>query len=231
VSLTPNTKLGPYEIVSLIGVGGMGEVYRARDTKLGRDVAIKVLPAAFSTDVDRLRRFEQEAQAAGTLNHPNVLVIYHVETHEGAPYIVSELLEGETLRERMSGKSLPQRKAIDYALQTAHGLAAAHEKGIVHRDLKPENLFVTKDGRVKILDFGLAKLTGAADGTQSQTEVPTRRIDTDPGVVMGTLGYMSPEQLRGRELIIVPTFFRSARSSTKCCQESVHSTVNQLPTQ
>ena len=196
--LTPNTKLGPYEITSLIGAGGMGEVYRARDTKLGRDVAIKVLPAAFSADVDRLRRFEQEAQAAGSLNHPNVLVIYHVDTHEGAPYIVSELLEGETLRERMNGKSLPQRKAIDYALQTAHGLAAAHEKGIVHRDLKPENLFVTKDGRVKILDFGLAKLTGAADGTQSQTEVPTRRIDTDPGVVMGTLGYMSPEQLRGR---------------------------------
>jgi Tol biopolymer transport system component len=176
----------------------MGEVYRARDTKLGRDVAIKVLPAAFSADVDRLRRFEQEAQAAGALNHPNVLVIYHIDTHDGAPYIVSELLEGETLRERMSGKSLPQRKAIDYALQTAHGLAAAHEKGIVHRDLKPDNLFVTKDGRVKILDFGLAKLTGAGDGTQSQTEVPTRRIDTDPGVVMGTLGYMSPEQLRGR---------------------------------
>ena len=198
MALTPGTQLGPYEIVSQIGAGGMGEVYRARDTKLGRDVAIKVLPAAFSADVERLRRFEQEAQAAGALNHPNVLVIYHIDTHDGAPYIVSELLEGETLRERMSGKSLPQRKAIDYALQTAHGLAAAHEKGIVHRDLKPENLFVTKDGRVKILDFGLAKLTGAGDGTQSQTEVPTRRIDTDPGVVMGTIGYMSPEQLRGR---------------------------------
>ncbi len=198
MTLTPGTQLGPYEIVSQIGAGGMGEVYRARDTKLGRDVAIKVLPAAFSADMERLRRFEQEAQAAGALNHPNVLVIYHIDTHDGAPYIVSELLEGETLRERMSGKSLPQRKAIDYALQTAHGLAAAHEKGIVHRDLKPENLFVTKDGRVKILDFGLAKLTGAGDGTQSQTQVPTRRIDTDPGVVMGTIGYMSPEQLRGR---------------------------------
>jgi len=198
LTLSPGTQLGPYEIVSQIGAGGMGEVYCARDTKLGRDVAIKVLPAAFSSDVERLRRFEQEAQAAGALNHPNVLVIYHIATHDGAPYIVSELLEGDTLRERMSGKSLPQRKAIDYALQTAHGLAAAHEKGIVHRDLKPENLFVTKDGRVKILDFGLAKLTGAGDGTQSQTEVPTRRNDTDPGVVMGTLGYMSPEQLRGR---------------------------------
>jgi eukaryotic-like serine/threonine-protein kinase len=198
MTLAAGTHLGPYEILSQIGAGGMGEVYRARDTKLGRDVAIKVLPAAFSADVERLRRFEQEAQAAGALNHPNILVIYHIDTHDGAPYIVSELLEGETLRERLSGKSLPQRKAIDYALQTAHGLGAAHEKGIVHRDLKPENLFVTKDGRVKILDFGLAKLTGAADGTQSQTEVPTRRIDTDPGVVMGTIGYMSPEQLRGR---------------------------------
>jgi Tol biopolymer transport system component len=197
-SIAADTIIGQYRIVAKIGEGGMGEVYRARDSKLGRDVAIKVLPAAFSADLERLRRFEQEAQAAGALNHPNVLVIYQIDTHDSAPYIVSELLEGETLRERMSGKSLPQRKAIDYALQTAHGLAAAHEKGIVHRDLKPENLFVTKDGRVKILDFGLAKLTGAADGTQSQTEVPTRRIDTDPGVVMGTIGYMSPEQLRGR---------------------------------
>jgi serine/threonine protein kinase len=202
--MSPNTTIGPYNIVSKIGEGGMGEVYRARDTKLGRDVAIKVLPAAFSEDSDRLRRFEQEAQAAGTLNHPNILVIFHIGTHEGSPYIVSELLEGETLRERMAGAALPQRKAIDYALQTAHGLAAAHEKGIIHRDLKPENLFVTKDGRVKILDFGLAKLIGVGDGTQSQTEVPTRRVDTDPGVVMGTIGYMAPEQLRGR-----PTDHRS----------------------
>ncbi len=176
----------------------MGEVYRALDPKINREVAIKILPAAFSADKDRLARFEQEAQAAGALNHPNILVIHHIDTHEGAPYIVSELLEGETLRERMAGAALPQRKAIDYALQTAHGLAAAHDKGIVHRDLKPENLFVTKDGRVKILDFGLAKLTGAGDGTESQTEVPTRRVNTDPGVVMGTLGYMSPEQLRGK---------------------------------
>ena len=176
----------------------MGEVYRARDTKLGRDVAIKVLPAAFSADAERLRRFEQEAQAAGALNHPNILVIFHIGTHEGAPYIVSEFLEGETLRERMAGAALPQRKAIDYALQTAHGLAAAHAKGIVHRDLKPDNLFVTNDGRVKILDFGLAKLTATSDGTQSQTEVPTRKVNTDPGTVMGTMGYMSPEQLRGK---------------------------------
>ncbi|MEO7658711.1 MAG: protein kinase, partial [Pyrinomonadaceae bacterium] len=171
--------------------------WRARDTTLGRDVAIKVLPATFASDPDRLRRFEQEAQAAGALNHPNILVIYHVGTHEGAPYIVSELLEGETLRERIDGVALPQRKAIDFALQTAHGLAAAHEKGIVHRDLKPENLFITKDGRLKILDFGLAKLT-ERDSGEAQTNIPTRKVDTEPGVIMGTLGYMSPEQVRGR---------------------------------
>ncbi|MEP6707319.1 MAG: protein kinase, partial [Pyrinomonadaceae bacterium] len=198
MTLSPSTKLGPYEITAPLGAGGMGEVYRARDTSLGRDVAIKVLPAAYSENADRLRRFEQEAQAAGALNHPNILVIHHVGTHDGAPYLVSELLEGETLRERLHGGALPQRKAIDYGLQVAHGLAAAHEKGIVHRDLKPENIFVTNDGRVKILDFGLAKLIGAGDADQSQTDIPTRRVDTDPGVVMGTVGYMSPEQLRGR---------------------------------
>src|ERR1051325_9764206 len=194
-TISANTTIGQYSVVSKIGEGGMGEVWRARDTKLGRDVAIKVLPAALSADAERLRRFEREAQAAGALNHPNILVIIHIGTHEGAPYIVSELLEGETLRERMAGAALPQRKALDYALQMARGLAAAHEKGIVHRDIKPENVFITDDGRVKILDFGLAKLTGAADA-QSQTEVPTRKVNTDPGTVMGTMGYMSPEQLK-----------------------------------
>ena len=202
MTLDAGTRLGRYEIRSKIGEGGMGEVYLARDEKISRDVAIKVLPAAFSADAERLRRFEQEAQAAGALNHPNILVVYDVGTttveNGDAPYVVSELLEGETLRERMAGTALPQRKAIDYALQIAHGLAAAHDKGILHRDLKPENLFLTKDGRVKILDFGLAKLT-RVDDSQSQTEVPTRRVDTDPGVVMGTVGYMSPEQLRGKQ--------------------------------
>src|SRR5205807_10400289 len=190
--LSANNELSHYRIVSKIGEGGMGEVWRARDTKLGRDVAIKVLPAAFSENSERLRRFEQEAQAAGALNHPNILVIHHIGIHEGAPYIVSELLEGETLRERMAGAALPQRKAIDYGLQIARGLAAAHEKGIVHRDIKPDNVFITDDGRVKILDFGLAKLTSASDGVPSQTEVPTRKVNTDPGTVMGTMGYMSP---------------------------------------
>ena len=156
--LGTGTKLGRYEIRSQLGAGGMGEVYLARDPKINRDVAIKVLPADFSSDSERLRRFEQEAQAVGALNHPNILSIYDVDTHDGSPYVVSELLEGETLREQLKGNALPVRKAIDYALQIASGLAAAHSRGIVHRDLKPENLFVTKDGRVKILDFGLAKL-------------------------------------------------------------------------
>jgi eukaryotic-like serine/threonine-protein kinase len=175
----------------------MGEVYRARDTELSRDVAVKVLPATFSADRDRLSRFKQEACAASALNHPNILVVHDIAAHDGSPYVVSELLEGETLRKRIAGTPLNQRRAIDYALQIANGLAAAHEKGIIHRDLKPDNAFITNDGRVKILDFGLAKLT-QADGNQPQTEIPTRRVDTDPGVVMGTVGYMSPEQLKGR---------------------------------
>src|SRR5437016_543780 len=159
MTIAAGTKLGRYEIRSKIGAGGMGEVYRARDEKLNRNVAIKVLPAALSQDGERLRRFEQEAQAAGALNHPNILAVYDVGTHDDAPYIVSELLEGEELREQLSDGSLPQRKALDYAQQIAQGLAAAHERGITHRDLKPENLFVTTDGRVKILDVGWAKLS------------------------------------------------------------------------
>ena len=159
MALTSGTKLGPYEIQSPIGAGGMGEVYRARDTRLNRDVAIKILPASFSADPDRLQRFAQESRAAAALNHPNILSIYDIGEERGAPYVVSELLEGETLRDRLRNGALSSRKAIDYAQQVAKGLAAAHEKGIVHRDLKPENLFITNDGRVKILDFGLAKFT------------------------------------------------------------------------
>src|SRR5882724_3382964 len=198
MALTSGTKLGPYEIQSPIGAGGMGEVYRARDPRLGRDVAIKVLPVSFAADTDRLRRFEQEARAVAALNHPNILAIYDIGTREGAPFIISELLEGESLRKRLSGGALPVRKAIEYAVQMAHGLAAAHEKGIVHRDLKPENIFVTRDGRIKILDFGLAKLTQPEETKGQQTGMPTATAGTEPGVVMGTLGYMAPEQVRGK---------------------------------
>ena len=197
MSLPAGAKLGPYTIAAPIGAGGMGEVYRARDERLKRDVAIKVLPATFSQDADRLRRFEQEAQTAGGLNHPNITAVYDLGSHEGAPYIVTELLEGETLRARLSGGAINVRKATDYAVQIAKGLAAAHEKGIIHRDLKPENLFLTNDGRVKILDFGLAKLTQLEAGTGPQTNLPTA-AGTEPGVVMGTLGYMSPEQVKGK---------------------------------
>jgi len=196
VTLTSGMKLGEYEVKSLVGAGGMGEVYRARDLRLGRDVAIKVLPAFLSSDSDRLQRFEQEARAAAALSHPNILAVFQMGTFAGAPYLVSELLEGETLREQIKRGLLSVRKSIDYGVQMVRGLAAAHEKGIVHRDLKPENVFVTKDGRVKILDFGLAKLTqsqsSSEHGALRQTE------GTKAGVVMGTVGYMSPEQVRGQ---------------------------------
>ena len=196
--LFQGSSIGPYQIVSLLGAGGMGEVYRARDDRLGRDVAIKVLPASFASDADRLRRFEQEARAAGALNHPNVLAIYDIGTHEGAPFVVSELLEGETLREHLTGAALSLRRATDYSLQLARGLAAAHDKGIVHRDLKPENIFITSDGRVKILDFGLAKLVERAGDASMPTVLAPTRVNTEPGIVMGTVGYMSPEQVRGQ---------------------------------
>jgi serine/threonine protein kinase/Tol biopolymer transport system component len=192
--LTPGTILGQYEIRSPLGAGGMGEVYRAHDTRLDREVAIKVLPESLTSDPDRLRRFEQEARAAAALNHPNILAVYQMATHEGVSYMVSELLEGETLRERLR-RGPPLRKTIDYAVQIAHGLAAAHDKGIVHRDLKPENLFVTKDGRVKILDFGLAKLAQPRDASGAEATIA---YGTESGMVMGTVGYMSPEQVRGK---------------------------------
>ncbi|MGH9513462.1 MAG: protein kinase domain-containing protein [Terriglobales bacterium] len=196
MSLAPGTILGQYEIRSPLGAGGMGEVYCAHDTRLDREVAIKVLPESLTSDPDRLRRFEQEARAAAALNHPNILAVYQMATHEGVSYLVSELLEGETLRERLRRGPIPLRKAIEYEVQIAHGLAAAHDKGIVHRDLKPENLFITKDGRVKILDFGLAKLIQSKDDAGMGT---TLTQATDPGRVVGTAGYMSPEQVRGKD--------------------------------
>ncbi|HEY1470994.1 MAG TPA: protein kinase [Candidatus Acidoferrum sp.] len=195
MALAAGTILGQYEIRSPLGAGGMGEVYRAHDTRLDREVAIKVLPESLTTDTERLRRFEQEARAAAALNHPNILAVHQMATQDGVSYMVTELLEGETLRDRMSHGPTPLRKAIDYVVQIAHGLAAAHEKGIVHRDLKPENLFVTKDGRVKILDFGLAKLSQPKEVSGLDDTIDQ---GTEPGVVMGTAAYMSPEQVRGK---------------------------------
>jgi eukaryotic-like serine/threonine-protein kinase len=199
MALAPGTQLGPYQIVAPLGAGGMGEVYRALDPRLGREVAIKVLPISLSRDVDRLRRFEQEARAASALNHPSILAVFDIGTHEGSPYLVTELLEGCTLRDRLVGGPLTPRKAVDYAVQIANGLAAAHEKGIVHRDLKPENLFICRDGRAKILDFGLAKLSLPELGDSTATAIDLENRGTETGVVMGTAGYMSPEQVRGEK--------------------------------
>ena len=201
MALTVGMTLGPYEITGAIGAGGMGEVYRARDSRLQRDVAIKTLPAAASHDPDRLRRFQHEALAAAALNHPNILAVYDTGMYLDVPYVVTELLEGETLKQQLSKGPLSIAKAVSYATKLVEGLAAAHSKGIVHRDLKPENVFLTNDGRIKILDFGLAKLTGAFG--DSSNEVPTT-TGTLPGVVLGTVGYMSPEQVRG-----MPTDHRS----------------------
>jgi Tol biopolymer transport system component len=188
------SRIGPYEILGWLGAGGMGDVYRARDPRLARDVAIKVIPEALATDANRVRRFEQEARAAGQLNHPNILAVYDGGVHEGAPYIVCELLDGESLRSRLQAGALPSRKAVDYARQTAEGLGAAHDKNIVHRDVKPDNLFITSDGRIKILDFGIAKLTRPSD---EMPQAAAFAPETEDGVVVGTAAYMSPEQVRG----------------------------------
>jgi hypothetical protein len=194
--ISPGSRLGPYEIVELLGRGGMGQVYRARDPRLSRDVAIKILPEAFSTDRDRLRRFELEARAAAALNHANIVSIYDVGTHDGQPYVVSELLDGHTLRDILRGGALPLDLALRYAMQLCQGLAAAHQRGIVHRDLKPENLFITKIGRLKILDFGLAKLV-VRSPLPAASSTTTGVATTASGIMIGTVGYMSPEQLLG----------------------------------
>ena len=195
--LSPGSRLGPYEVVSPLGAGGMGEVYRAKDPRLGREVAIKVLAESFTKDQDRLKRFEHEARSAGALNHPGLLTVFDVGTHDGGPYIVSELLDGGSLRTLLAGHGLSPRKALDYAVQIARGLSAAHEKGIVHRDLKPENIFVTKDDRAKILDFGLAKLSRPSEVFKLDKSAETMSSPTNPGTVLGTVGYMSPEQVQG----------------------------------
>ena len=198
MTLAAGMKLGPYEILSPLGAGGMGEVYKAKDSKLNRFVAIKVLPQSLSNDPDALARFEREAHAVAALNHPNILAIHDFSIDGGVAYAVTELLEGETLRSRMEGgAALPQRRAVEIAVAIAHGLAAAHDKGIVHRDLKPDNVFLTSEGRVKILDFGLAKRVSKEI---AETGAATASAGTEPGTVMGTVGYMSPEQVRGREL-------------------------------
>ena len=194
VPLATGSRIGPYEIVGWLGAGGMGEVYRARDPRLARDVAIKLISETFAADRNRLLRFEQEARAAGQLNHPNILAVHDIGAHGGTPYIVSELLEGESLRTRLRNGPLTPRKAIDYARQIAEGLAAAHGKDIVHRDVKPDNLFITHDGRVKILDFGIAKLTRPGGDTIRPIGAPT---ETGADIVIGTAAYMSPEQVRG----------------------------------
>jgi len=198
VSLQSGTRLGPYEILAPLGAGGMGEVYRAKDTKLGREVAVKVLPAGMAGDPEALARLEREASAVARLSHPNILAIHDFGKDGETAYAVMELLEGETLRVRLEHGALPVRRAVDLAVQMAEGLAAAHEKGIVHRDLKPENIFVTGDGRVKLLDFGLAKQTDPGTGADSRLQ--TVEQHTRPGTVMGTAGYMSPEQVRGESV-------------------------------
>ena len=203
-TLAPGARVGPYEVAALLGDGGMGQVYRARDERLARDVALKVVHADLAQDAERLRRFEHEAKAAGALNHPNIVAVYDTGQHDGAPYIVSELLQGETLRDRIATGSIGTRKAVEYAVQIARGLAAAHERGIVHRDLKPENLFLTRDGLVKILDFGIAKLGRAGEERAGTDALTLSHTGTSPGTMLGTVGYMSPEQVRG-----LPTDHRS----------------------
>src|ERR1035438_10149918 len=207
MTLSAGTRLGPYEILSPLGAGGMGEVYRAKDSRVDRAVALKVLPEKFFEDVERRGRFEREAKLLASLNHPGIAVLYSFEEIPGSSLspasqstlhiLVMELLEGETMRSALAGAKVSTKKALEWARQMAQGLAAAHEKGIVHRDLKPENVFVTKDGRIKILDFGLAKLTEAEE-SPNVTNLPTAARGTEPGMVMGTLGYMSPEQVKGK---------------------------------
>jgi eukaryotic-like serine/threonine-protein kinase len=212
--LPPGTSIGPYEIVSLLGAGGMGEVYRARDARLGRTVALKVLPPDFAGDPGRRQRFEQEARAASALNHPNILSVYDTGTQDGLVYIVTELIEGESLRAAIQRGALPQSRVVELSGQVADALAAAHSAGIVHRDIKPENIMVTRDGRAKVLDFGLAKQISQAAPGSDETQFMTR---TSAGAVMGTAGYMSPEQVRGESVDPRSDIFSFGLVLYECC--------------
>src|SRR4030095_11558432 len=200
MTLAAGSRLGAYEIVAFIGAGGMGEVYRARDPRLGRDVAVKVLPPGVASDPERLTRFDREARAAAALNHPNILSVYDIGSDDGQPYIVSELLEGQTLRAALARGPLRPATAIDWTNQICQALTAAHDRGVVHRDLKPENLIITHDGRVKVLDFGLEKLPEPASPPTPGTDAETVAAASMPGLVVGTTGYMAPEQITGQPI-------------------------------
>jgi serine/threonine protein kinase len=221
--VSAGTRLGPYEILEPLGAGGMGEVYRARDPRLARDVAIKVLSEELRRDEGRLRRFEREARAAGGLNHPNILTIYDIGTHEDAPFVVSELLEGETVRQRMSGGALPFGEVVEYGVQIARGLAAAHEKGIVHRDVKPENLFLIRDGRVKILDFGLAKVAPAETPVDRSAETDTLSSRTAPGTVVAPSATCPPSRSGDKPSTTARTSSPSAWCCTRCWVAAIRS--------
>src|SRR6202158_1045131 len=199
MTLSAGTRLGAYEVLAPLGAGGMGEVYRARNTRLGREVAIKVLPAELASDSERLRRFEKEARSGSSLNHPNIVTIYDIGSADSVSFIAMELVDGSSLRQLLIGGPVPVKRLLKLAPQIGEGLAKAHEAGIVHRDLKPENVMVTKDGLVKILDFGLAKLTSTGSGSGEGSHLPTM-TGTSPGVVVGTVGYMSPEQASGEAI-------------------------------
>jgi eukaryotic-like serine/threonine-protein kinase len=240
MALQQGERLGPYEIASLLGAGGMGEVYRARDTRLDRDVAIKILPPAIAATPEGLARFEQEAKATCALNHPGILAVFDVGSADGRPYVVAELLEGETLRERLSRGAMPVRKAVECAIQIAQALGAAHEKGIVHRDLKPENLFLTREGRIKVLDFGLARLVDPDAGPDGAETAATMAVRTNPGQVLGSAGYMAPEQVRGEvtdhrgDIFAIGTVFHEMLSGSRAFHgasmvETMHAILREDP--